>query len=700
MRARQPGSQGHTTRDGVKLHWEIYGSGEPTVFLLPTWSIIHSRHWKHQISFLARHCRVLVMDGRGNGLSDRPAEPAAYADAEFAADAFAVMDATNTPTAALVALSAGAGWAVLMATEHPERVQSVVFVGPALALGAWDPVRRAASAIFEDDLDEYVDWQKYNANYWLRDHRGFLEFFFGRVFSEPHSTKPIEDTVAWGLDTTPEVLVATARAPGMEQEEATRLAQSLSCPVLVIHGDDDEIVLHANGAALAELSGGRLLTMEGSGHCPHVRDPVAINLALREFLLTSAPRTARRQRSLRRPRRALYVSSPIGLGHARRDVAIAGELRKLVPGLEIEWLAQDPVTRVLEAHGEAIHPASRELASESLHIQQESTAHRLHVFEAWRRMDEILLSNFMVFLETVRQREYDLWIGDEAWEVDYYLHENPELKQAAYVWLTDFVGWLPMPDLGERDAALAADYNAEMIEHVERFPWIRDRAIFIGRPDDIVPDTFGPGLPGIREWTERHYAFTGGYILGAEPVGEDQRRELRRRFGFREDEMVCIASVGGSGVGTDLLAKAMAAFPAARRRVPNLRMLAVAGPRIDPTSLPAVPGVEVKGFVPDLDMQLAACDVALTQGGLSTTMELTAAGRPFLYFPLRDHCEQNFHVRHRLERYGAGRCMDFDDANPENVAVAIEALLSTPAAYREVETGTARRAAEMIAELL
>ena len=108
----------------------------------------------------------------------------------------------------------------------------------------------------------------------------------------------------------------------MELEEATRLAQSLSCPVLVIHGDDDEIVLHANGVALAELSGGRLLTMEGSGHCPHVRAPVAVNLALREFLLTGAPRTARRRRSLRRPRRALYVSSPIGLGHARRDVAV------------------------------------------------------------------------------------------------------------------------------------------------------------------------------------------------------------------------------------------------------------------------------------------------------------------------------------------------------------------------------------------
>ena len=109
--------------------------------------------------------------------------------------------------------------------------------------------------------------------------------------------------------------------------------------------------------------------------------------------------------------------------------------------------------------------------------------------------------------------------------------------------------------------------------------------------------------------------------------------------------------------------------------------------------------MEVQRFVPDLDLQLAACDVALTQGGLSTTMELTAAGRPFVYFPLRDHCEQNFHVKHRLDRYRAGRCMDFDDANPEHVAAAIGSLLVEPVDYCDVETGTAERAAQMIAEL-
>jgi len=134
--------------------------------------------------------------------------------------------------------------------------------------------------------------------------------------------------------------------------------------------------------------------------------------------------------------------------------------------------------------------------------------------------------------------------------------------------------------------------------------------------------------------------------------------------------------------------------------MPGFRMIAVAGPRVDPKVLPRVAGVEVEGFVPDLNRRLAACDVALTQGGLSTTMELTAARRPFLYFPLRDHCEQSFHVRHRLQQYRAGRCMDFDEATPENVAREIRSLVSKPVDYEEVESGTAERAANLIAELL
>src|ERR671936_822018 len=195
-------------------------------------------------------------------------------------------------------------------------------------------------------------------------------------------------------------------------------------------------------------------------------------------------------------------------------------------------------------------------------------------------MDEILLANFMVFHDLVQEEQYDVWIGDEAWELDYYLHENPEQKRAAYVWMTDFVGWLPMPDGGAREAFLSADYNAEMIEHIARFPRIRDRAVFVGAPADIVPDAFGPGLPAIREWTEAHYDFTGDYVTGFDPAEFADRAGIREALGYGPDERVCIVTVGGSGVGGHLLRRVIAAFPEAKRFVPDLRMIVVAGPRI------------------------------------------------------------------------------------------------------------------------
>jgi pimeloyl-ACP methyl ester carboxylesterase len=701
MRACQPSHDGYIERGGVKVFYEVFGAGEPTVLLLPTWSIVHSRHWKMQIPYLTRHCRVVSFDGRGNGRSDRPTEPAAYAEREFAADALAVMDATQTARAVIVGFSRGAQRGLLLAADHPERVEAAVFIGPSYQ-GGGEPLPERTGYSWEDVLDTDEGWAKDNRHYWLRDYEGYLEFFMSKMFTEPHSTKPIEDTVGWGLETDPETLALTCLAPELEPDELRELARRVRCPVLVIHGEDDAITSVTRGIALAEHTGGGVVLLEGSGHAPHVRDPVRFNLLLRQFAESVTPRPAPMRtwtRSLRRRRRALYISSPIGLGHARRDLAIARELRALHPDLEVDWLAQHPVTRVLEAAGERVHPASRLLANESAHIESESAEHDLHAFQAIRRMDEILLANFMVFHDLVQDEHYDLWIGDEAWELDYYLHENPELKRAAYVWLTDFVGWLPMPDGGPHEQYLTADYNAEMITHIARYPRIRDRAVFVGDPDDIVPDTFGPDLPAIRDWTQQHYQFAG-YVTGFDPSEFADRQALRAELGWRDDERVCVVTVGGSGVGGHLLRRVVQAYPQAKRQLPGLRMMVVAGPRIDPAALPTHQGLEVHRFVPRLYRQLAACDLAVVQGGLTTCMELVANRRPFLYFPLAHHFEQTFHVAHRLDRYHAGRRMDYATTTPDTIATAITQELGRPVHYRPVTTNGATHAATLIAELL
>jgi pimeloyl-ACP methyl ester carboxylesterase len=279
-RARYPDESGYVERDGVRLYYEVYGSGEPTVFLLPTWSIIHSRHWKMQIPHLARRGRVLTFDGRGNGRSDRPETK--YEEREFAADALAVMDATGTDRAFLVSLSLGAGRTLILAADHSERVDGAVFICPSFPFGEGVPGKVEYDWDAELDTDE--GWAKHNRYYWLRDYRGFLEFFFSQMFTEPHSTKAIEDCVGWGLDTTPETLVATELKQFLTLDEVRDLCERVQCPALVIQGTGDAITGQGRGIALAEMTGAELVLLEGSGHGPHVRDPVQVNALLWDFI--------------------------------------------------------------------------------------------------------------------------------------------------------------------------------------------------------------------------------------------------------------------------------------------------------------------------------------------------------------------------------------------------------------------------------
>ena len=280
MRALEPDETG-TTRG---IYWERFGDGEPTLLLVPPWAIVHSRVWKMQVPYLARHFRVVVFDPRGNGRSIRPADPAGYSEEEYAEDTLAVMEASGTERAVVASLSLGAQRSLLLADAHPERVLGLVFIAPAVRLVPDHPMRGHYAQQFEEELDTEEGWAKLNAHYWRRDFRGFLEFFFSTAFSEPHSTKQIEDAVGWGLDTDAETLIATSLADGLDERRTREVAARVRCPVLVIHGTDDAIRPFAAGEALAAATGGELMAMPGVGHCPQARKPVAVNLAVREFV--------------------------------------------------------------------------------------------------------------------------------------------------------------------------------------------------------------------------------------------------------------------------------------------------------------------------------------------------------------------------------------------------------------------------------
>jgi len=282
-RARYPDAAGDLERDGVRVHWERYGDGEPSILFLPTWSIVHSRCWKAQIPYLARRHRVIVFDPRGNGRSGRPIDGAGYVEAAFAEDARAILDGTGTDRAVVVSLSLGAQRALVLANRHPARVSGLVFIAPGVPLAPLPPERADAFARFHEPRTDAGPWHEYNARHWRRDFPGFLEFFFSQVFTEPHSTKQVEDCVGWGLECGVEALLTAEEGEGLGDGTAAAAA-GVTCPVLVIHGDEDAIVPHAAGAELARLAGGAVATIEGGGHCPQARDPVLVNLLIRDFV--------------------------------------------------------------------------------------------------------------------------------------------------------------------------------------------------------------------------------------------------------------------------------------------------------------------------------------------------------------------------------------------------------------------------------
>ncbi|MGN6792963.1 MAG: alpha/beta fold hydrolase [Streptosporangiaceae bacterium] len=282
MRARYPDCDGLVVRDGVEIRYERYGEGWPAILLLPAWSLVHARHWKMQVPFLARHFTVVCFDGCGSGGSGRPAAASAYSDAAFASDALAVMDAAGIGSAVLVSLSRGALWALRLCAERPDRVLGAVFIAPTARLMPPLPERRVER--FGEVIDDPVGWQTYNAHYWKTHYPDFVEFFVGRIFTEPHSTKQIEDAIGWGLETDGEILAAADRGIECRDAAATReLAAKVGCPVLVMHGTHDAVRGYGEGEALAGCTGGAFVKLAGSGHFPHARDPVKVNLLIKQF---------------------------------------------------------------------------------------------------------------------------------------------------------------------------------------------------------------------------------------------------------------------------------------------------------------------------------------------------------------------------------------------------------------------------------
>jgi pimeloyl-ACP methyl ester carboxylesterase len=285
MRALAPVDEGVVDRDGFGVGYAVYGDGAVTVCLVMPDTCVHARAWKAQVPFLARSFRVVTVDPRGNGRSDRPTTPEQMSIQNLLDDVWAVLDHVDAEKVVLGGLCSGAGLSTILAAERPERVLGVFAINPGLQLTPALPHKLQYD--FDAELDTDEGWAKMNRHYWRRDFGGFWEFFFGEMFPEPHSTKQVEDTVGWALETTPEVMLIDEEAapdPRFSGEKAEDACRQVRCPVLVVSGSRDMCQSPDRGRRLAELSGGDFVLLEGSGHLPNARDPVKVNLLLRDFV--------------------------------------------------------------------------------------------------------------------------------------------------------------------------------------------------------------------------------------------------------------------------------------------------------------------------------------------------------------------------------------------------------------------------------
>ena len=395
--------------------------------------------------------------------------------------------------------------------------------------------------------------------------------------------------------------------------------------------------------------------------------------------------------------RALFISGSIGLGHAGRDLAIARELRELLPALEVDWLAGPPASDQLAAAGERLLPECRIFEETDI---AEGTAgefslnlvtYATQATFAWARVAATVL-------RLARTGRYDVVVGDETYEVAVAFALRRRLKSVPWVVIYDFFGLDAMSgNAAERLSVYLLNRLWGGGPRGKRPAF--DRTLFVGEAEDIADRPLGWRLPNRREYARRHFEFLG-YVLAfdADALLTD-RATLRHRLGYDERPLI-ICSVGGTAVGADLLRRCAKAFPAIAEHIPTARMVLVCGPRLDPATIDAPSEVEVRGFVPRLYEHFAVCDAAVVQAGGTTTLELTALRRPFIYVPLEGHVEQNLTVAPRVARHHAGERRTLADLSPQTLADDVSRLLSTTPTWPAIPTHGARRAAKLIAEVL
>jgi UDP:flavonoid glycosyltransferase YjiC (YdhE family) len=396
-------------------------------------------------------------------------------------------------------------------------------------------------------------------------------------------------------------------------------------------------------------------------------------------------------------KKILYVSGSLGLGHITRDLAIADELRRLNPALEVTWVAAHPASRVIQEAGEKLHPGASDFANDNDPAEKAAKGTQLNLLKYLMNASREWNRNFKTICGIISSEHFDLVIGDETYEIVVGFQKKPRLKTVPFVMIYDFIGLEAM--------------SSSPLEKLGIYVWNRiwskdfksgkdpvfDLGLFIGEKEDVPDRTFGFRLPNRRDLAYSSLKFVG-YILPFDAGDYSDTLRTREKLGYGEEPLI-VCAIGGTSVGRELLNLCAEAFPSLKEQLPGLRMVLVCGPRLSPGAIEVPSGVEVKGYVPALYEHFAACDLAIVQGGGATTLELSALHRPFLYFPLEGHFEQTY-VAERLARHRAGVRMSYSQTTPQMLTEAVLSSLGKEASTETIPTGGAQIAAKLISRLL
>jgi predicted glycosyltransferase len=396
-------------------------------------------------------------------------------------------------------------------------------------------------------------------------------------------------------------------------------------------------------------------------------------------------------------KKILFVSGSLGLGHVGRDLEIAGDLRKLRPDIEISWMAESPASEILEKAGEKLLPETSLLYKSNSVLEESAKEYQANLVQWAMNVRKGWAENGEVYAKVFESHDFDLCIGDETYDILIEMVNDPSFKKCPFVVIYDFLGldastWNPV------DHIAAYVTNRMWVKFLRSTPPLAEKSIYIGELEDVPDRGFGFMLPNRRKLAEKVCDFVG-YILPADILNYKDKTKARQLLGYRDEPLVS-CSIGGTSAGRSLLDLCIATYPLAKKKVPNLQMILVCGPRVPPESIKAPEGVKVLGYVPNLYRHLGAADLCIVSGGGTITLELTALEKPFLYFPLEKHFEQEVGVANVCKRHRAGVRMTASKTTPESLAEAIVSNLGKTVDYAKIPINGSEEAAKIINWLL